>query len=174
VDGRTDGELRVAAQHTCFELLQMVDATVARARSGEVAFLESALLHTRNMIEFFCKMPGQKITAGDFLPSWTPISTNQFSEANRVLNNWLSHLSWVRVDHDQTLPDQGWDLIPLVVDLVDLFETAFLANLPSDRETWFSGTVEVVRSKLKELTDHVVRSHFSATTTDTPTVVIQT
>jgi hypothetical protein len=167
-------ELEEAALHASYELRQMVDSTLSFARSGEVAFLESALLHTRNMIEFFCQRTGSKITAGDFLPSWEPIPTSRFTTENRVLNNWLSHLTWVRVYRNQPIPDQEWNLTPTVMVLVDLFESNFVSHLPSDRQAWFSGTVTVVRAKLNDLTEEGgVEYHPSATTADGSITVIR-
>jgi len=163
----TDEELARAAHHTCYELHQMVEAAVSRSKSGDVAFLESALLHARNLIEIFCEWPSARIVAGDFLPGWTPVSSNRFSRESRVLNNWLSHLTWRRVDWEERVP---WDPIPLVVRLVDLYDAEFVEHLSPDRQDWFSGTVAVVRSKLTELSDDP-QSHFDATTSDTLTTM---
>jgi hypothetical protein len=164
---RTDDELERAASHTCYELLAMVDATVRLARNGDPAFLEAALLHARNLIEFFSEWPSSKITAGDFLSDWKPISGNRFQEANRVLNNWSSHLTWLRVDEEEKLPSPTWDPVPLVLDLVGLFDAELVAKLPPDRKKWFSGSLQVVRENLKRLPQGESGSHFDASTSDT-------
>jgi hypothetical protein len=173
VKERTEDELARAASHTCYELLAMVDATVRLAYNGDPAFLEATLLHARNLIEFFSEYPGSKITAGDFLPDWKPMSGNRFQEATRVLNNWSSHLTWLRVDEEEELPSPTWDPVPLVLDLVGLVETEFADKLPRERTGWFSGSIEVVRENLKRLRDGGSRPHLDASTSDTFTTTIK-
>ena len=84
---RTEKELRAAGLHVSFELRQMVDATadLAEHDGGRVADLESGLLHAPNLIEFLTEWPGSKITAGDFLPGWKPLSAKRFDVENRRL-----------------------------------------------------------------------------------------
>jgi hypothetical protein len=84
-----------------------------------------------------------------------------------VLNNWSSHLTWLRVDEEEKLPSPTWDPVPLVLDLVGLFDAELVAKLPPDRKKWFSGSLRVVRENLKRLPQGESGSHFDASTSDT-------
>ena len=153
----------------------MVDATadLGGHEGGRVADLESGLLHARNLIEFLTEWPGSKITAGEFLPAWKPLPAKRFDHENRVLNNWLSHLTWLRVEEDQPVPGYEWNPGPMVERVAAAF-AGFAAMLPRERKDWFSGSVMVAQIKLERMSQKMTGLTATTSATDTTVRVFRT
>jgi hypothetical protein len=84
----------------------------------------------------------------DFVPNYQrPVG---ISSPNCDLNNWLSHLTWLRVEEQAPSAGEAWDNIPLVTQLANDF-LAFVALLPEERREWFMDAAEAVKRGLEIL-----------------------
>jgi hypothetical protein len=136
---RTDEAVLDAVSHVAYELQQLVDAAVyletffrqpEPAPTIGVSVLESCMLHSRNMIEFFSENTKKRITAADFLGKpWQP-SGDGLSEVREhfvasmkpKLNAHLSHLDWERVSAARATEEDlaKWQPRTIARDVLDL------------------------------------------------------
>jgi hypothetical protein len=105
------------------------------------ALLESLLLHTRVLLDFFDKTDRCKddVLASDFVPNWAdlrPAPGPYFADEDRKerLNKALAHLTLKRLDYDHH--DKKWN-IPAIRREIGIAIDAFIDNLPPDRRPWF-------------------------------------
>jgi len=105
------------------------------------ALLESLLLHTRVLHDFFYKTDrkADDILAQDFIPDWPnvcPAKGPYFADGDRRvrLNKALAHLTRKRLEYDSH--DKGWDVRAICSEIGAAIEK-FIANLPPDRKSWF-------------------------------------
>ena len=109
------------------------------------ALLESFLLHTRVLHDFFYKERTQDdIVATEFVPEWKsecPPKGEYLSSRLERLNKALAHLSRKRLTYETD--DKSWD-IGLIKQEVDVVIRTFLDKLPLDRRQWFAYKVSDV------------------------------
>ena len=109
--------------------------------------LESLLLHTRVLREFFYywefrndKINRQKpddVIAEDFIPDWTshrPPIGQYLRENKERLDKSLAHLSTLRVQYKRT--DKRWDIASLRRELLPVIET-YRRVLLDPMQPWF-------------------------------------
>jgi len=105
------------------------------------ALLESMLLHTRVLLDFFygnrCK---DDIIAQDFVPNWNnlrpPLGPYLADDSQHErLNKALAHLTLKRIDYDAG--QKSWDVTAISSEIGRVI-SSFIANLPADRRAWFS------------------------------------
>jgi len=105
------------------------------------AYLESFLLHVRNLIEFFY-LPGMKkglILAEHYVSdvaerrSSRHDRTHLLKDAELRVNNLGHHLTYMRL-----ALDMKWQFADLQANLEQVFN-CFLKHLPPDRAAWFAG-----------------------------------
>jgi hypothetical protein len=100
--------------------------------------LESALIHARNLLDFFCGKESQKddIIAGHFVRNpdetpWTSAKLAFLSSCKTDINKALSHLTYKRVEFKPT-----WQITRIRQEIEDAYAD-FTALLPAnDREKW--------------------------------------
>jgi hypothetical protein len=126
---RSREEMDAATSCVVYEFDMMVGTCAALAADtfglgpAHNAFLESELLHARNVIEFLIGRPKRKqqryrdsdISARDYLPGWTPDDdevSRRLTEALPQIDKQLSHLSWARVDGKV-----AWHYATVLVDI---------------------------------------------------------
>jgi len=107
-----------------------------RSTAIENAILDSFLLHSRVLYDFFCKRPrGDDVVAQHFFddpPSWQsgdlfPTVRNQQTE----LNKHLAHLTYARLEGEI-----AWDLQAMFKEFKEAWDK-FIRLLPDDRRSWF-------------------------------------
>lgn len=102
------GEVRLmAVGHIAYEIETMVQAAIRFYDLNEEdsdglarnVFLESALLHARNLVEFIATPHDDKyMRPEDFAPGWDYRPWTELKRELGPLNQHLSHLSWKRLD----------------------------------------------------------------------------
>lgn len=120
---------QIALSHVAYEI-DMCAAAAARAfltpqgdRLAHIAYLESMLLHVRNLDDYFTKPKPQRnddLTASQLTGDWTPTpaaACARLSERRDLINKHLSHLTLARVE-DNTPPE--WPIIEMARDIVDI------------------------------------------------------
>jgi hypothetical protein len=130
---RTEAELLKGLEHVSYELWmtaattneirQLQQSTYVRSPALDNALLESMLMHTRSLIEFFMgnKPRPDDLHRGDFAGPWTPGPAAAVArvEADRVrLNKHLAHLTWPRFD-DGSQTWNVWDLANAITQIAD-------------------------------------------------------
>jgi hypothetical protein len=130
---RTIGDRRSAVFHITYELEAMTRASAAFRHSHRRFDLEAALVHSRNLIEFFWCPSGSRtihpdgVYAAHYFPSlaeWKAarLDCPQFpNELYPALCAQLSHISVRRSQRDPTT-DFSRDIARLVVDLTAVWE----------------------------------------------------
>jgi hypothetical protein len=174
---RTKTELKNAVIHLSYEMKQMMAAAALLVRDGDgkdtsAAFLESALLHARNLIEFLTQKPkADLVTSQHFLRNWT--SSSNYEAENKELNNWLAHLTWLRVN--DSVPGRTWQVAPLAKKVGDDM-IKFVESLPPDLQAEFNKakTVQFVKARRREIDQGLAagRSPVATTTATTSTIVV--
>jgi hypothetical protein len=102
--------------------------------------LESFLLHTRVLRDFFCR-PGKKpddVFASDFVNGWvvpSPLNYSYVAEQEDWLNKSLAHLTTARVKH--AAEGKQWDVATIKKEIDPIIDR-FLAALPPERKSWFT------------------------------------
>jgi hypothetical protein len=77
-------------------------------RFARNVYLESALLHARNLVEFIATPHGgDYMRPGDFAPGWDYGPWAVLKKELGPLNHHLSHLSWKRQDPDAVSPSRN-------------------------------------------------------------------
>ena len=111
------------------------------------ALLESLLLHTRILHDFFCKPRNPKnprtaddIIAGDFVPDWQglrPPKGEYLGNSDRKdrLDKALAHLTLRRVEYDSN--EKRWN-VDAIEDVIGDAIKVFLRNVPDERKPWFA------------------------------------
>lgn len=148
---RSDAELQKAASHISHEIRHLIEHAVEQTtddRGFAVVFLEAGLTHARNLVEFFGCPGASMISPVDFVPDFK--RSQGIDADNRDLNNWLSHLTWLRVDEPAPSGGETWDSVPLVMTLAREF-LKFVDQLPDERQQWFSDAVAAVKRGLEIL-----------------------
>jgi hypothetical protein len=110
----------------------LADPTLKRA------LLESALVHARNLLDFFTldPSPSDDILAAHFIAqpdgsSWKPTGLTHLASRRGDINKALSHLTYTRVVHKP-----GWPFYRIRSEIETAY-TEFIAALPeSDRTGW--------------------------------------
>lgn len=146
-------------QHT-FSLLEAAEVDLASVVPGEIrilrqvgtgglytkhlynlsAILESFLLHSRVLHEFFCREKSVKeddLKARHFATGWTfeEAETPYLKEQEKWLHKSLAHLSKARVEH--AAEGAEWDLIRIKDEISQLI-VRFECKLDADVKGWFS------------------------------------
>lgn len=110
------------------------------------AILESFLLHTRVLHDFFFKSRNSNdpkknddSVASDFVPDWSSVRPQKgeyLGNKDRFerLNKALAHLTIRRVEYDQL--QKAWNVDAIKDEVGNLIE-AFQLNLPPERKAWF-------------------------------------
>ena len=106
------------------------------------SFLESFLLHTRVLYDFFCKPRGPRnpddVVASDFVPSWeTGRSVKQcryLSAEKDRLNKSLAHLSTLRVKYE--IDGKGWEITTIDSEITRLI-SQFKNEICTEYAPWF-------------------------------------
>jgi len=147
---RTEGQLEQASEHVKYEI-DMLRATasflsVSWSATDQVtryAYLESFVLHLRNLIDFLYPPPNRHpddILSDHYVSRVTewngrrPAKTPLLSDAKDRANKLGAHLSYRRADRDK-----AWDWVTILVQLKPVF-SCFLDHLPEARKAWFAGT----------------------------------
>jgi len=150
--GRTEQELQHASVHVKYEL-DMLAATVSFLSKGlgETnqhtwnAYLESFVLHLRNLIDFLYP-PNRRnarnaddILADDYVKdvtSWNadrPAKTDLLRDAETKVNKQVAHLTYSRLR-----ADKNWMWAAILADLEKVV-ICFFNHLPPSRAAWFAG-----------------------------------
>lgn len=110
--------LELAMQVVAFEVTQMIDAFLAMQKvaataiatateTGYTAYLESALLHVRNLMEFMIdkSVSATKITYRDFVSKddFHVDGLANFGPIRELISQHLVHMDWKRTLSDSTL-----------------------------------------------------------------------
>lgn len=156
---RSRSEKMRALRVVSFELRQMAHATRLQreneAASGDPmagnAYIDSAALHARALIDFFINSKGFKsdIRRTEFAPDWTPAPEGAVDRIERdgwMLNKYLAHLTWERA-----IPSgQTWNYPDLTEDVLDIAEAwcAHLAATDVDLSDYFAGQITPARAAL--------------------------
>lgn len=147
MDG-TEQELQQASEHVTYEIRMLVATMSFLSKpDGETdwvassAYLESFVLHLRNLIDFFYtpRRSRDLILAEHYVSDvaqWTadrgPI-TPLLSREKRRANKLIAHLSFGRLITDKT-----WDWGVIRAELQRVIN-CFLNHLPGIRKAWFGG-----------------------------------
>jgi hypothetical protein len=149
--GRTEQQLEQASEHVKYEI-DMLRATVsfltvswsATDRVTRCAYLESFVLHLRNLSEFFYQQKKNHICAADYVSDvdkWKRSRGAKSASLGREIrkaNEFVAHLSYERCAKDK---DRNWDWGIISAELQRLIG-CFLSNLPPGRRALFSGCEE--------------------------------
>jgi hypothetical protein len=145
--GRTDQELQHASEHVKYEIEMLAATTSFFSKSpggtdqaAWNAYLESFVLHVRNLIDFYYPPERRKglILAQDYsdvtkwngsLPAMTPLLKEPKSRVNKL----AGHLTYKR-----PVSDKNWKWSAISAGLDQVF-ICFLNHLPPDRKAWFAG-----------------------------------
>jgi hypothetical protein len=150
--------LHGAVQDIDFELGQLMEmAGAAGCTPGaiDVACLESALLHIRNLLDFLDRGKPNYITVKDYLPNWSPPKSkalNRLRSRRDLLNAHLSHLTWDRVTRrNEAGQNPPWKLWRLADDILTVFTTfvARLQEVDAEMAEWFSGPLASASIELR-------------------------
>jgi len=103
------------------------------------ALLESFLIHTRVLLDFFCYQKREKdnILASDFVEEWRRRDRSEcrYLCANlERLNKSLAHLAQRRVHYDQT--ENEWEISEIYSEVMKLLDE-FMAHLTPEQKRWF-------------------------------------
>ncbi len=144
--GRTEEEIQVASQHVKYEL-DMLAATTSFLSKGPGgtdqvtwnAYLESFLLHLRNLIDFYYLSgePKDYILAEHYVGNVTqwgvdrPKMTPLLKDAQKRVNNFANHLTYKRL-----VWDKKWSFADISAHLEKL-RSCFIRHLPPNRKDWF-------------------------------------
>lgn len=108
------------------------------------AFLESMLIHTRVLMDFFYKPRDPKfklddsIVASDFIPNWPdirPAKGTYLESRKEHLNKAMAHLGRKRIDYEEH-DEKGWDLTKVSTEINHVIRL-FNENLPESMKNWF-------------------------------------
>jgi len=127
-------ELRVFLAATSF----LQDPAVQNNPSLKNAILESALLHSRNILDFFCAKESSidDISAGHFVKNadgtpWTSFKLSFLISCKGDINKSLSHLTYTRVKFKPS-----WNMTKIRQEIEDAY-SEFVTLLPlSERPKW--------------------------------------
>jgi hypothetical protein len=149
--GRTEQELKDASEHVKYEIhMLMATASFLSKYAGAAdqvtqnAYIESFVLHLRNLIDFFYPPQDAKdlMLAEHYVSSvanWNdtrPAMTERLLDAKRRANKLAAHLSYKRI-----VTDKRWGWAAILAELQRLI-SCFLSNLPLQRKAWFAGCEE--------------------------------
>ncbi len=99
------------------------------------ALLDSALLHTRSLLEFLTKYPNSdSVVARDFLDSdsdWKSSGLSLEKAYNKEINIFRSHISWARINSSWTWEDK----LPGIVNDIETAFTGFIRALPDEEQS---------------------------------------
>ncbi len=106
--------------------LRLFGPAFSHDRWQKNAYLESMLVHARNLIEFLAERPSKNanddrdIDAHDFVDSWEvdPDLAERLRSYLPIIDKQISHLSWSRVDGEK----KEWR-VDLTGDLLTAFES---------------------------------------------------
>jgi hypothetical protein len=128
---RTESELVEGLKHVRYELLMVVGtvsqlsgwqrSTYLRSPALDNSLVESMLLHTRSLAEFFLSNSPRRddINQSQFVENWTPgpdAAVITVKAEHGRLNKHLSHLTWPRFDDGL----QKWDVWSLASAVVQI------------------------------------------------------
>ena len=149
-------------QRISFDLNQMINTFIAMrgcapspSNTGFTAYLESCLLHIRNMIQFFRDPKSEKITTRDFVRGWRSndvIQAPELAPVRDLIDQYLSCMNRRRtIDVSLRIEEI---LRSAVVELTKTFES-FLDELPagSIEKVLLENSTRVALEKLKTVED---------------------
>jgi hypothetical protein len=137
---RTPQVRRRAARHVAYELGSLRETLhFVRGKSYvSRAMLESYLVHTRNLIEFFF----DGATKGAMLPKDFGARSGRDGSMRALrqeISQLLSHLTWARVDiHELRPQDWSYSRLSKTFDAIRAKAVAFMAELPEEERVWFT------------------------------------
>ena len=104
------------------------------------SFLESFLLHCRNLWDFFESSRGWlDVGAGHYAEGWLP-AVNLNPETRAALDRRLSSLTYQRLDFVNA--DEEWAVDQMLIDIIAVFNQ-FLDSLTPERKSWFLSKYEL-------------------------------
>lgn len=122
---RSVADLTTACTVIGYEMRALVDAH--GHRDADNAFLESSLLHARNLIEFLIGRSSRRATdmaPEDFSEGWEPRpepSIRRLREHLDQIDKHLAHLTWARVDWRKDATAEYWNYPELATDVLAVF-----------------------------------------------------
>lgn len=145
----SDDDLESAAELIEYERYMLVGSHMAltNARSEfdvesfvHNSFLESFLLHCRNLWEFFDSNSGRDgILAKHYADGWRPaVSLDPARRA--ALNVRLTRLTYDRLEYEQS--EEEWAVDEMLIDVIAVFNQ-FLDSLTPERKLWFLSKYEI-------------------------------
>lgn len=107
------------------------------------ALLESLLLHTRVLHDFFYPNKKKKprpddVLASHFIPDWDtrcPRKPEYIGKQKKRLNKALAHLTTARLGYDSD--GKKWNVTAIRNEMHDVIEQ-FIGRLPQDQKQWFA------------------------------------
>lgn len=144
----TAAELEGAAGPFLYELHMLREATDPFVQHSSLVhdetmrrvFLESALIHARNLLDFFtCEpTPNDDILAAHFICNsdgspWKPTGLTHLVSRRTDINKALTHLTYTRVANKP-----GWPFA-LIRHEIEIAYLEFVERLPEDQRTSWQG-----------------------------------
>ncbi len=113
-------------------------------KRNRFALLESFLLHTRVLRDFFFRMPkyDDDVVAKCFIPDWDrhcPEKGEYLEEREDRLNKALAHLTTKRLDYDSN--EKNWKINKIHEELQPVIDL-FVSKLPDNKRDWFVDEVD--------------------------------
>lgn len=145
----SDDELERAAELIEYERYMLVGTHMGltNARSEfdvetfvHNSFLESFLLHCRNLWDFFESDEGHGgIHASHYAVGWKP-AVSLDPEIRATLDMRLSRLTYIRLEEAEV--EEEWAIDQMLIDVIAVFNQ-FLDSLAPERKRWFLSKYEV-------------------------------
>ena len=130
-----------AARHVAYELGMFRETFGSLPATGPipVVMLETFLVHTRNLIEFFWDgSPGGAILPKDFGAPTARDKDATWQGLRDAISQLVSHLTWDRVDHELRPQDWSYSRLKDIHDDVRAKAERFFATVPRERHSWFT------------------------------------
>lgn len=127
-----------AAAHVAYELgmFRTTFALFVPTTPASVVDLESYLLHTRNLIEFFWDgAPSGALLPKDFGGAPTRDKDVDFKRTRDDISQFLSHLTWDRVTQDPA--SWSYQRLRAMHDGVRTKARSFFKSVPAEHLVWF-------------------------------------
>jgi len=140
---RTEQELKDASGHVKYEIDMLVGTMSFLSKPAaethwiaSSAYLESLVLHLRNLIDFFyTPSTRDDIVAEHFVAQWTadcPVMSPLLDDAKERANKLCAHLTYTRLHMDKT-----WEWAAIWAELKQVIR-CFVSHLPAERKPWFA------------------------------------
>ena len=122
---------------------RVLESKKERDQDAVNAYLESFLIHARNLRDFLTRSRDDKgvkpndVLAEDFFDSdgWSCPDEPPYLKENRIrLNRSLAHLTYDRIQYQS---NKGWNPQKIFHEVKELW-TFFLSKLPPEKREWFN------------------------------------